>query len=466
MSEQPSNSPSYKGISRTYRPQNFASVMGQDAIVTTLKNAIRLQKTAQAYLFCGTRGTGKTTLARVLAKALNCKHLTDQCEPCNECSSCIDISLGKNLNVLEIDGASNRGIDDIRQLNETVGYAPSEGGCKIFLIDEAHMLTKEAFNALLKTLEEPPPNVKFFLATTEPHKIPPTILSRCQRFDLQRISTAKITQKLEKIAKDLSVPCEEEALHLIASLSDGSLRVAESLLDQILCFSKKPITVEKVSSSLSVLSSEPFFTFDKAFEERNLSFAFTWASEIFSSGKDLGYFLDCLLEHYRNLLAVQLKLPLEDLSPSLQAKYEHSAGLYTEEQTLYILDYLVKWSQQASKAPFKRVSIEMILLHLLKSKERVSAADLVSRIQEIQKSFASAPKEILQPPPKPNLSKETPPEQEATKKKTSTPDKSIAEPSPVKESLTEPISKSTGIKHDTLMRFAAVELEGLFTKKS
>ncbi len=383
---------SYKGLSRAYRPQTFDSVIGQEAIVLTLKNALRLQKTAQAYLFCGTRGTGKTTLARVLSKALNCKNLSKDYEPCNECSSCQEISQGKSLNVFEIDGASHRGIDDMRQLNESVIYAPSSSGCKIFIIDEAHMLTKEAFNALLKTLEEPPPNVKFFLATTEPHKIPPTILSRCQRFDLQRIPSSLIAQKLSLILKDASLSYEEEALYTIANLSDGSMRVAESLLDQILCFSKGPLTADAICSSLAILPQDPFFDFDKAFESHNLSIAFQWASSLFSSGKDLSYFLDCLLDHYRNILAIQLKLTTSEIHPSLLQRYQSSAKIYTEEQVLYILDYLLEWYQHSSKTPFKRVSIEMILLHLLRSKHRVSAADLVCRLQEMQNSsFATVP---------------------------------------------------------------------------
>ena len=471
MSKTATDSSSYQGLSRAYRPQTFSSVIGQEAIVTTLKNAIRLKKTAHAYLFCGTRGTGKTTLARVLAKALNCKNLSEECEPCNQCPSCLDVSQGRNLNVLEIDGASNRGIDDIRQLNETVGYAPSEGGCKIFLIDEAHMLTKEAFNALLKTLEEPPPNVKFFLATTEPHKIPPTILSRCQRFDLQRIPASKIAQKLTQIVKDQSIPYEEEAIHLLAGLSDGSMRVGESLLDQILCFSEGPLTTAQVSSSLSVLPSDPFFAFDEAFEKENLAFAFTWASAIFSSGKDLSYFLDCLLEHYRNILTIQLKIPLQEIPPSLQEKYAHSANIYTQEQTLHILDYLIEWHQQASKTPFKRISLEMILLHLLKSKYRVSAADLVCRLQEMQKTpfqkettssnkIPEPPKAVPKEPPAEEKSAPLKPREVIKKEPNAPPSKQVDSPQPI------PIDKNTQIKHDTLMRFASIELEGLLTKQS
>ena len=466
MSKDSSTPVSYQGLSRAYRPQTFASVMGQDAIVTTLKNAIRLKKTAQAYLFCGTRGTGKTTLARVLAKALNCHNLSPDCEPCNECPSCQEISQGKSLNIFEIDGASHRGIDDIRQLNETVVYAPTSSGCKIFIIDEAHMLTKEAFNALLKTLEEPPPNVKFFLATTEPHKIPPTILSRCQRFDLQRIPTPQIVQKLKTITADQSIVSEEAALYKLASLSDGSMRVAESLLDQILCFSKGPLTEDLIATSLAILPNDPFFEFDEAFQKYDLSFAFHWASTIFSSGKDLSYFLDCLLDHYRNILAVQLKLPMQEIHSSLLAKYQQSASLYTEEQTLYILDYLIEWHGQSSKTPFKRVSLEMILLHLLKSKNRVSAADLICRIEELQststKVEGSLPAPAPMPPPPivmPIKKAEVPvPVEEAVMPKPAPAPPKKAETPPVPKT---PINTANQAKYDTLMRFASVELEGL-----
>ena len=484
----------YQGLSRTYRPQLFSSVIGQDAIITTLKNAIRLKKTAQAYLFSGTRGTGKTTLARVLAKALNCHKLTKKDEPCTKCESCLEISQGKSLNVFEIDGASHRGIDDIRQLNETVVYAPSSSGCKIFIIDEAHMLTKEAFNALLKTLEEPPPNVKFFLATTEPHKIPLTILSRCQRFDLQRISSAQIVQKLAQIAKDQSITYEDEALYKLAALSDGSMRVAESLLDQILCFAKSSLTQELITTSLSILPADPFFNFDEAFEKQDLAFSFSWASEIFSSGKDLSYFLDCLLDHYRNILATQLRLPMQELDTTSQDQYNQSAKIYTQEQTLYILDYLIQWHQQSNKTPFKRVSLEMILLHILKSKNRISAADLICRIEEMQQD---APVVTITPPEK--KTKSSPPERDVTPPKIPEPEpaeqKSSKQakdewaeidliPSPTDpvpdpimpvekapEPAPEPTPKNTlntntQARYDTLMRFASVELEGLLTKES
>ncbi len=479
----------YQGLSRAYRPQTFSTVLGQEAIVTTLKNALRQKKTAQAYLFCGTRGTGKTTLARVLAKALNCPNLSKDSEPCNKCPSCQEISQGKNLNVLEIDGASNRGIDDIRQLNETVAYAPMTFGCKIFIIDEAHMLTKEAFNALLKTLEEPPAHVKFFLATTEVHKIPPTIISRCQKFDLQRISTNKITHKLSDMLKEQSFSYEEEALHAISRFSDGSMRVAESLLDQILCFSEGPITEKQVSDSLGTLPTESFLAFDKAFDQGDTLFAFTWASEVFRSGKDLPHFFECLLDHYRNLLSTKLGLFLEKLPSSLQEKYVKSCTSYTEEQLLYILDYLIEWHDKIHKSPCKRITLEMALLHILRSKHRISAADLVLRLEGLQETPSTPEvettfvKEVTPPPVKivPEAIKESPsikpiplpvekpkeeliqPELEIPKVKAPL-EPANPSPAPIEEPK-EPLAKNFQAKYDTLSRFAAVELEGALSKE-
>ncbi len=469
----------YLGLSRTYRPQTFSSVLGQEAIVTTLQNALRNKKTAQAYLFCGTRGTGKTTLARILAKALNCPNLSNDAEPCNKCPSCEEISQGKNLNVLEIDGASNRGIDDIRQLNETVAYAPTAFGCKIFIIDEAHMLTKEAFNALLKTLEEPPTNVKFFLATTEVHKIPPTIISRCQKFDLQRISAATLAMKLGDILKEQSRPYEEEAIYALASFADGSMRVAESLLDQILCFSEGPITEKHVSDSLGTLPTEDFFFFDKAFSKNDLPFAFTWAARVFSSGKDLLHFFECLLDHYKNLLSTKMRLNLEKTPIALQKKYQASSELYTEEQLLYILDYLIERHDKMHKIACKRVTLEMILLHILRSKNRVSATDLVLRLQELEEKpepLSSIPEikiitEVVREEPiQPEITLAVQKEPEGLvfsfeePKPCPIPVEIPLPPKPSPESSPSP-NKDFQMKYDTLTRFAAVELEGTLSKE-
>ncbi len=299
----------YQNISRKYRPQTFKSIVGQDAIVTTLKNAIKLGKIAPAYLFCGCRGTGKTTFARLFAKALNCQALTEDFEPCNQCPSCLDITQGRSLDVMEIDGASNRGIDDIRQINETVAYASASSKYKIYIIDEVHMLTKEAFNALLKTLEEPPSTVKFFFATTEPHKVLPTITSRCQRYDLHRLTADQIMTKLGQIGADLGATVEKEALQLIAHVAEGGLRDAESLFDQLLCYTNGPLTYDETAKILGISPRSMYFRLDHAVETYNLSFAFELATEVFSSGKDLSAFLDGLIEHYRTILLLKLQLP-------------------------------------------------------------------------------------------------------------------------------------------------------------
>jgi len=438
----PSPTDTYQVIARRYRPQTFADVIGQEPIVTTLKNALRFHRLAHAYLFCGCRGTGKTTLARVFSKALNCQQLTSEFEPCNKCQSCQEVSQGRSLDVMEIDGASHRGIDDIRQINETIGYAPSSGKYKIYIIDEVHMLTKEAFNALLKTLEEPPANVKFFFATTEPHKVLSTIMSRCQRFDLSRITFPLIQEKLSKIAQDLSVICEEEALQLIAKLSEGSLRDAESLFDQVICYNEGTLTAEKVSTSLGIVSLSTFFELDAAVEEQDFSYAFVLAQKIFSSGKDLSYFLDSLVEHFRTVLAFQLN-QAPHLSALYNKKYTHSSSaIYSQEQCLYILDYLLGWIQQMSKSTFKRISIEMILLHIIRSKKRIPIDTLVRRLHEIQKTLPSFDKkpEAL---PSPTSVKVDEPKVPNTDAKIEEIQQVAIRPAPIKEEISAVEPKTT-----------------------
>ncbi len=385
----------YQVIARKYRPQTFSSVVGQEAIVTTLKNALKHNRLAHAYLFCGCRGTGKTTLARVFAKTLCCSNLTEDLEPCNTCCSCLDIMAGRSLDVLEIDGASNRGIDDIRQINETIGYAPASGKYKIYIIDEVHMLTKEAFNALLKTLEEPPEHVKFFFATTEPHKVLPTIISRCQRFDLNRITFEALKKKLSWIAQDLNVSCDDDVISFIANLSEGSLRDAESLLDQVICYAEPPLTAAKVSSTLGIMPHCAFFLLDKAFYEQTLAYAFELAGDIFSSGKDLSYFIDNLIEHYRSILKLKLLAPITFPTARLKEQYAAASSIYTEEQSLYILDYLIHWQQQIGKTPFKRVGLETILLHIIRSKHRLTLPTLVKRLHELEQKFLAAPRAAM-----------------------------------------------------------------------
>ena len=385
----------YQVIARKFRPQSFKDVMGQDAIVTTLKNAIRFKRSAQAYLFCGSRGTGKTTLARLFAKALNCQQLTEDCEPCNQCTSCREITAGISLDVIEIDGASHRGIEDIRQINENVGYMAASGGYKIYIIDEVHMLTKEAFNALLKTLEEPPAKVKFFFATTEPQKMLSTILSRCQRFNLNRIPLNQILVKLQRIAAHLGLKTEDDALRLIAQRAEGGLRDAESLFDQVSAFEEGCITKDSVASILGLMPREIYFEIDHAGQAGSFIKAFEIAHRVFSEGKDLAYFVEGLIDHLRHIALFKLSgsdSPLLALTEAEKEQFEQSARLYTQEQCLDLIEYLLDVQNQLRSSTFGKFSLEAVLLHVMRSHFRLPIEHLVSRLGELEELISDKDK--------------------------------------------------------------------------
>ncbi|MBN9377199.1 MAG: DNA polymerase III, subunit gamma and tau [Chlamydiales bacterium 38-26] len=515
----------YQVLARKYRPQTFSDVLNQEAIIATLKNAIKHKRLAQAYLFCGSRGTGKTTLARILAKALNCQMLTPECEPCNQCTSCKEITSGHSLDVLEIDGASNRGIDDIRQINETVGYAASSGGYKIYIIDEVHMLTKEAFNALLKTLEEPPPKVKFLFATTEAHKVLPTILSRCQRFNLNRISPELIQNKLRKIAVDQKIEVDDEALRLVATSADGGLRDAESLFDQILAFHNGPISAKTVAAMLGIVENDLFFALDQAGAERNLALAFEISDQVFSQGKDLVHFVESLTEHFRNILVLKLagkQATYLNLTDEEKKKYEASAKLYSQECCLTILDFLVEAQNQIKFSPSPKVTLEALLLRIIRAQSRIPVDILVKRLADVEQQLKEIPAPsspasipmsetpstnkplpniVSTPTSTPNsplshptvetqspsqpvsiiaplgtISEDPTPTQadlgiKEKKVKTET-QKALATPSSTsvtsKETQVEaiPIQSAKQSRYDTVLQFAAIELEGTIQKKS
>ncbi|MBI5272428.1 MAG: DNA polymerase III subunit gamma/tau [Chlamydiia bacterium] len=495
----------YQVIARRYRPRLFREVVGQEAAVTTLKNALRFGKVAHAYLFCGSRGVGKTTLARLFAKALNCQEKTEGFEPCNQCASCQEISSGQSLDVIEIDGASNRGIDDVRQINETACYSPSPGRYKIYIIDEVHMLTKEAFNALLKTLEEPPERAKFFFATTEPHKVLPTILSRCQRFDLGRIQIPQITHKLSQIATDLHRIVEPEALHLIAHFADGALRDAESLFDRILCFTEETVTAEVVRNALGLISQESLFALDTAFANANTSFAFELVETVFSSGKDLFHFFEQLIDHVRSLSVARLRGENGlQLPTDLAAKYLQACKFYAPTQCLYLLEYLLRAEQTLQKSSNPRTSLEAIVLHYIQSRHRLPVEVLVRRLAELEQALLSkelvpTPKALdqipappvqerdaptpktIEPIPVPPRVAVSPPVQKAIapsptpelkptpfspfKAQVIKPDPLVAPPLPQSLSPDVPIiAAASQSRYDTLMRFASVELEGTLKK--
>jgi DNA polymerase-3 subunit gamma/tau len=451
----------YQPSHRKHRPKTFSAILGQDDLVITLKNALKLNRIAHAYLFCGSRGTGKTTVARLFAKALNClKRGADQ-EPCNTCFSCTQMNEGRSLDIIEIDGASNRGIDDIRGVNETIGYATISSKYKIYIIDEVHMLTKEAFNALLKTLEEPPENVKFFFATTEPHKVLPTIISRCQRFDLNRIPSDQICKKLKMIAGELGLSIQEDVYELIAMQAEGGLRDAESLLDQLMCYSEGYITYENVIKILGLSPKSTFFKLDQAIYNQQFSFAFDLAKEIFSTGKDLACFIESLMEHFRLHLLYKLNIPISSyLSEEDKRSYLATSPFYTQEQCFYNLDFLMQWNKDLSKTPFKRISLEMILLHLIRNKNRVTLPILVRRLEQLESNSELSKQSIPSSDEEVSLKKEPIAIEEIIKPQ---PAPAIPYSEKTEDIAIEPYSPTS--RHDVLLRFASVELEGTLVKE-
>lgn len=472
----------YQGIARTFRPRTFQEVVGQEVIVTTLKNALKFNRLAHAYLFCGSRGTGKTTLARIFAKAINCSSPA-AFEPCNQCSSCLEIAAGGSLDVLEIDGASNRSIDDIRNINETVAYATASGKTKIYIIDEVHMLTKEAFNALLKTLEEPPANVKFFFATTEPNKVLPTILSRCQRFNLRRIPTEAILTKLEQIAKQLERAINQEALRTIALRAEGSLRDAESLLDQIFAFHEGEISESDVLSALGIVPKDLFFTLDREGKTGNLAAAFALTNQIYAQGKDLHLFVEGLLEHFRNISLVKLSgktAPFLDFTDEEREKYAASANIYSQEQLLAILDVCLEAHQQMRHTPLLRIALEALLLRIMRTHRKIPLEQLVERLNEIEKKLQNAP-ESINAPTTAHISEDPTPIERKMQSAPSliqvpTPVHISEDPTPtasdlkgivpeIQERAASPLEKRKQAQYDTILQFAAIELEGRIQKK-
>ncbi|MFH1479125.1 MAG: DNA polymerase III subunit gamma/tau [Candidatus Omnitrophota bacterium] len=375
----------YLPFARKHRPQDFDEVVGQEHITTILKNAISMDRLHHAYLFAGPRGIGKTSTARILSKALNCEKGTS-ITPCNKCISCKEISEGISMDVIEIDGASNRGIDEIRDLRQTVKFAPSKGKFKIYIIDEVHMLTSEAFNALLKTLEEPPMHVKFIFATTEPHKLPATILSRCQRFDFRRIPLKEITSKLKDVARQENLNVEEDVFLYIAKSSDGSMRDAESILDQMSSFSKGTISLKDVIESLGMIDEEVFFKGTDFIINKDTKNAIYLVTDIFDSGKDPKVFLLGMLEHFRNIMIVKTGLTKEDmicLSKDSIARVEEQSRAFSQGDIFYIMNVLSNSLDMIKRLLPERIVLEMCMIKL-------TSRDSISSIQEILERLPEA----------------------------------------------------------------------------
>ena len=377
---------SYLVLARKCRPQVFEDVLGQNHVTQTLQNAIKSGRVAHAYLFSGPRGVGKTSVARILAKALNCQNGPAPI-PCNQCPSCREITQGISLDVQEIDGASNRGIDDIRELRENIKYLPSQGGYKIYIVDEVHMLTGEAFNALLKTLEEPPKHALFIFATTELNKVPLTIYSRCQSFNFRRVSLDSIVGYLKSLAQSEQVAVEEGALRLIARQSEGSVRDSLSLLDQILSFSMEKITEAQVQEILGFVDRRIIFEVGWAIVGNQIKKLLELVGEVYEFGYDLKQFLKDLIDHFRNMLLIRmghdqgplLDLPGEEIS-EIKEKVSEASLDYLQDG----LHFLIQSEGELRRAPQPRLALEMILLRTARLREIIPIDELLSKLDLIQ----------------------------------------------------------------------------------
>ena len=389
---------SYLVLARKWRPQNFHDVAGQEHVTRTLQNAIRAQRVAHAYLFTGVRGVGKTTAARILAKALNCEHGPTE-NPCNKCSQCVEITQGSSIDVLEIDGASNRGIDEIRQIVENVRYQPAKCRFKIYIIDEVHQVTRDAFNALLKTLEEPPPSVKFILATTEPHRLPETILSRCQRYDFRRISLREIVARLAAIAESERFTITQGALVLLAREADGSMRDAQSLLEQVLACATPS------RESASSLIDEALLEEVLGLSERRVLYEISAAvlagdaarclalvAEVVQQGRDLNRLAHDLVEHFRNLLVARLTgketstgaAPLLDLPDQEITDLGEQSRAASVETLLDYFDFMSAGHEEINRAATPRFALESTLVRLASLPQSMPVAQLIERLERLE----------------------------------------------------------------------------------
>lgn len=371
----------YIALYRQWRPQDFEQLVGQEHISTTLKNAITSNRIAHAYLFSGPRGTGKTSTAKIMAKALNCLQ-GPTIHPCNACDSCKRIIDGSSMDVLEIDAASNRGIDEIRELREKVKFTPVDGRYKVYIIDEVHMLTTEAFNALLKTLEEPPAHAIFILATTEPHKIPATILSRCQRYDFRRIDSEAISGRLLKVLQEMSIEAEPEALGVIANFAEGGLRDALSILDQCIAFSGDRITVEDVRSMLGLAGDEWLEHMRGALLQRDVAAALGYVQELISLGKDA-----------RQVILELLVLFRDRLVESSAVTPAQESGCV--EDGMEIMQLLSDAAQEAKWAPYPRIVLEVAVIRICRRGSAQDMAGLAARLEKLEAMLAN--KMIVQP---------------------------------------------------------------------
>ena len=377
---------SYLVFARKYRPQTFDELVGQEPIATTLKNAIETDRAPHAFLFTGPRGVGKTSMARILAKSLNCEK-GPTVNPCGKCSLCDEITKGSSLDVIEIDGASNRGIDDIRQLREGAQFVPVRAKYKVYIIDEVHQITQDAFNALLKMLEEPPRHLKFIFATTEPQKIPLTILSRCQRFDFRRIKSHVIVETIRDICRKEKIQIEEDALFVIARFADGSLRDAQSLLDQLISFSSAKITKTDVLNLLGAVTDDQYFGLLSEIHLKEGPKALIRLRQIYDQGADLPRFFTDLVMFLRDLIVVKAVEDQEDLKkmelhPEYVERIKKTTDLFTQHELFYIFHVIKVLAEDIRRAQDVMVVSEIAVLRLIAMPKSATVDELLTLLKK------------------------------------------------------------------------------------
>ncbi len=378
---------SYQVFARKYRPQTFDDLVGQNHVSQTLKNAVEQNRLAHAYLFVGPRGVGKTSTARILAKALNCLNSPGPTvTPCGVCDNCKEIAAGNSLDVIEIDGASNNSVEDVRELRDNVRYAPAKGRYKIYLIDEVHMLSSAAFNALLKTLEEPPPHVKFIFATTEPQKVLPTILSRCQRFDLHRISAKLIANHLQYIAKQEKITLEPAAAHAIARGAEGGLRDAESMLDQLVAFCGDPISEADVLKVFGFTSEQTVADLTEKILRSATAEAIELVHEQCESGKDMMKLMSDLISYLRDLLVFKVKPEAlaDDANPELQKSLETESAAIETDRLLELIDQFAAAEGRMKWAPNKKLHFEVAVIKAIQTLSQVTLNEVIENLSALR----------------------------------------------------------------------------------
>jgi len=376
----------YLVLARKWRPQTFEEVVGQRHITQTLQNAISQKRVAHAFLFAGARGVGKTSTARILAKALNCE-TGPYINPCNHCSICEEITNGTSMDVIEIDGASNRGIDEIRELRENVRYTPAKSRYKIYIIDEVHMLTREAFNALLKTLEEPPPHIIFIFATTEPHKIPATILSRCQRYDFKRIPLREIIESLKRIVEKEKIQINPKGLLSIAQESEGSMRDAQSLLDQVISYAGENIRDEDIAEVLGVIDWKILNDTIEAIASKDIERCMKIVEDVYHFGYDLQYFCRELLQYLRNLILIKVSQRPEGLMELSEEELEihkNQAEKFQFDQLNHLFSLLLKGEQEIAQSTFPRTMLEMTLIRMATLQPILPIDEMIKKLEALE----------------------------------------------------------------------------------